>query len=56
MERRLHDGFFNATLMCKGFGKLYANYAKADHAQNYQDALAKALIEGTIPYLATSSP
>ena len=40
---RKSDGYVCATDICKAGGKLWGNYWKSQHAQEYADALAHAL-------------
>lgn len=43
IQRRLIDGYVNATAMCKAGGKLWKNYRQNDRTQEYVAALTASL-------------
>ncbi|NQX03155.1 KilA-N domain-containing protein, partial [bacterium] len=54
IQRRDSDGYFNATGMCKGFQKLFADYMRSQRASEYLDALVTALANaGNVTLAAT---
>ena len=50
VHRRISDGFFNATAMCKSFKTHFFKYLKADRTQAYIDALANMICETETPF------
>jgi len=54
VERRVSDGYFNATRMCLHFHKRFFDYERGERAAEYLDALAREISKSGIPVLGVS--